>query len=128
MAGWGWGRFRNEEMIEWVEGIQFQSRVRAQAASDLSMIDKNSSITLFQSRVRAQAASDYMYIDVAIRASLVSIPRSGSARFRPGANGLLHVLRSVLIPGLGFRPFNPTPAYFSCFPLWWFQPILNSPA
>src|SRR5260370_32806922 len=111
MAGWGWGRFRNEEMIEWVEGIQFQSRVRAQAASDLSMIVTNSSITLFQSRVRAQAASDYMYIDAAIRVSLVSIPRSGSGRFRPEGQGLRHLLRPGFHPPFGPRPLHTGTLY-----------------
>ena len=61
----------------------FQSRVRAQAASDgavsCSCPDKQA---VFQSRVRAQAASDTITGLITLAPSRVSIPRSGSGRFR----------------------------------------------
>ncbi len=54
----GSGRFRRGLSDRKVDAAQFQSRVRAQAASDHVALNSSYNRSMFQSRVRAQAASD----------------------------------------------------------------------
>src|SRR5260370_42474958 len=62
--------------------VKFESRVRAQAASDLEEKTFGNFDHTFQSRVRAQAASDISVGHKVTVGGVVSIPRSGSGRFR----------------------------------------------
>ena len=85
----------------------FQSRVRAQAASDPNSPTAHlNSLLKFQSRVRAQAASDR---ETGLEHTLhgtVSIPRSGSGRFRPKAIWWVRLIIRSFNPAFGLRPLQ----------------------
>src|SRR5260370_6318590 len=86
--------------------VKFESRVRAQAASDLEEKTFGNFDHTFQSRVRAQAASDISGGHAMTQECVVSIPRSGSGRFRPTTSDQPNTQRAVSIPRSGSARFR----------------------
>src|SRR5260370_11675219 len=87
--------------------VKFESRVRAQAASDLEEKTFGNFDHTFQSRVRAQAASDISGGQEMTEESVVSIPRSGSGRFRPTTEKQPVQNLGFSTPVCGSGPFKP---------------------